>query len=89
MAHEYERLLPAFPEFCACDVCRDDVIVYTLNRLPPRYVTQRRGAVLAHLRVQRDQEVADVSVALMQAFMRVQDAPRPGVEHRLPAGSGG
>jgi competence protein ComFB len=77
---EYERLRASFPEFCGCDTCRDDVMVFALNRIPPHYVTQRRGAVLQHLKMQRDQELADISVALLEGFRRVIKSPRP--DHR-------
>jgi len=42
----YESLRPRFPEFCGCEVCREDAVVYTLNRVPPRYVASRQGTVL-------------------------------------------
>lgn len=83
MTREYERLVPSFPGFCGCETCRDDVIVFALNRIPPHYVTQRRGAVLQHLKMQRDQELADISVALLEGFRRVQKSPR--ADHRGPA----
>jgi competence protein ComFB len=82
VAREFERLRASFPEFCGCEVCHDDVIVYALNKLPPRYVTQRRGAVLTHVRMQREQEQADISVALIEGFKRVIRSPRP--EHGKP-----
>lgn len=88
MTREYERLRDSFPDFCGCDVCRDDVIVFALNRIPPHYVTQRRGAVLQHLKMQRDQEVADISVALVEGFRRVQKSPRQEHFGRRPAPSG-
>jgi len=78
VAREYERLRPTFPEFCGCETCRDDVMVFALNRVRPRYVTRRRGAVLARVRMERDQELADLSVALVEGFRRVHEAPRPG-----------
>jgi hypothetical protein len=53
-------------------------MVFALNRVKPRYVTQRRGAVLARVRMERDQEVADLSVALVEGFRRVHESPRPG-----------
>lgn len=84
VAQEFERLKPQFPDFCGCEVCQDDVIVYALNKLPPRYVTQRRGAVLTHVRMQGEQEQADISVALMEGFRRVIRAPRP--EHTPRSG---
>jgi len=74
---EYERLKETFAGFCGCAGCRDDVIVFALNKLPPRYVTARRGAVLTHVRLQGEQEQADISVALIEGFKRVMRAPRP------------
>jgi hypothetical protein len=51
--------------------------VFALNRIPPRYVTARRGAVLQHMRMDQEQELADISVALMEGFRRVMKSPRP------------
>lgn len=73
---EYERLRPA--DFCGCRQCRDDVIVFALNRLPPRYVAAHEGEVIAHVALGRDQPVADVSVALVEGFRRVASSPRAG-----------
>lgn len=77
MRREFERLAPTVKDFCGCNVCQDDVVVYALNRLKPHYVTQRRGAVLQHLEMQKDQETADVSVALLAGFRLVSVRPRP------------
>jgi Late competence development protein ComFB len=74
---EYERLKESFAGFCGCRGCRDDVIVFALNKLPARYVTARRGAVLTHVRLQGEQEQADISVALIEGFKRVMRQPRP------------
>lgn len=74
---EFDRLAPTVAGFCGCSICRDDVIVYALNRLKPHYVTQHRGAVLQHLEMQKDQETADVSVALLNGFRLVTSKPRP------------
>ena len=35
----YDSLRTHFPDFCGCEICRDDVFVFTLNRIPPRYVS--------------------------------------------------
>ena len=76
VAQEYERLRP--PDFCGCAQCRDDVIVFALNRLPPRYVAASVGEVIGSVALHRDQPIADASVALVEAFRRVASAPRPG-----------
>ncbi len=76
VAQEYERLRPS--DFCGCAQCRDDVIVFALNRLPPRYVAANVGQVIANVALHRDQPIADVSMVLVEAFRRVGSAPRPG-----------
>ena len=78
VAQEYERLLPSVQRFCGCDECRTDVLVYALNRIPPRYVAKRRGEVITAVRLQGHQNVADISVALLDGFRQVQANPREG-----------
>jgi competence protein ComFB len=75
--HEaYEGLRSHFPSFCGCDVCRADVLVYTLNRLPARYVASREGTVLTEINLDRQQVRTQLDVVLMEAFRRVAVAPR-------------
>jgi len=81
---EFDRLRP--PGFCQCRQCRDDVIVFALNRLPPRYVAAHEGEVIGHVALGRDQPVADVSVVLVEGFRRVASAPRPGHAGVTPGG---
>jgi competence protein ComFB len=66
------------PEFCGCDMCRDDVLVYALNRLSPRYVAQPTGEVLAHISLASDQPKADMSVVILDGMRRVHSDPRAG-----------
>jgi competence protein ComFB len=75
---EYEELKGNIPGFCDCDMCRDDVLVYALNRLSPRYVTQRTGEVLTQLSLGTDQPKADISVIILDALRRVHADPRSG-----------
>jgi len=72
----YDSLRPRFPEFCGCDVCRDDVLVYTLNRVPARYVSSRRGSVLTEVSLEKDQSRAVIEVAMMDALRKIALAPR-------------
>ena len=80
VAREYEQLKSSIPDFCDCELCRDDVMVYALNRLPPRYVAQPTGEVLTKLSMGADQPKADMSVVLLEGFRRVQADPREGHE---------
>ena len=83
VAREYEHLKGTVPGFCGCASCRDDVMVFTLNRLSPRYVATPHGEVISKVGMERSQEQANVSMALVEALRRVHQAPRQG--HSAPA----
>ncbi len=34
---------------CKCDMCRLDILTYTLNRLPPKYVATTQGELLSRI----------------------------------------
>jgi competence protein ComFB len=72
----YETLRSHFPDFCGCEVCRDDVFVYTLNRIPPRYVSGLTGSVVTELNLEKEQNRAAIDVAMMDALRRISLAPR-------------
>ncbi len=76
VAQEYERMLPKVAGACGCPSCREDVLVYTLNRLPPRYVATVTGSVVSEVAVEEDQGLADIAMALMEAFRVVATSPR-------------
>jgi competence protein ComFB len=72
----YDRLVGHFPDFCGCETCRLDVLVYALNRLPPRYVIGRQGSVVTDVNLDKDQNRAAIEVAIMEGFRKVNLAPR-------------
>ena len=72
----YESLRPRFPEFCGCDVCREDALVYTLNRVPQRYVAHRQGSVLTEVSLEKDQSRAAIDVVMMDGLRKIGQAPR-------------
>jgi len=78
----YESLRPRFPGFCGCDVCREDALVYTLNRVPPRYVVSRTGTVLTEVSLEKDQNRAAIDVAMLEGFRKISLAPRCGAKGR-------
>jgi competence protein ComFB len=81
VTREYEKMRPGMSGFCGCEACRDDVLVYALNRVKPRYVSQLMGEVVTNVSMSQDQAVADVTVGLVEGFRRVQASPRPGATH--------
>jgi len=72
----YEALRAKFPDFCGCEVCRMDVLVFALNRLPARYVAGREGTVVTELNLDKDQTRAAIDVAVMEGYRKVGLAPR-------------
>jgi competence protein ComFB len=74
----YESLRPRYPDFCGCDVCRDDALVYTLNRIPARYVSSLQGSVLTEVSLEKDQSRAAIDVAMMEGLRKISMAPRCG-----------
>jgi competence protein ComFB len=72
----YQELLPGTRDQHDCPLCREDVMVYALNRLPPHYVTTRKGEVLSNVDLQAGQSRTDVTVAIMEGFRFVAANPR-------------
>jgi hypothetical protein len=72
----YDALRPQFPDFCGCDICRVDVLVYALNRLPAKYVAGLEGSVVTELNLDKDQSRATIDVAVMDGLRKVGLAPR-------------
>ena len=72
----YQSLKVHFPAFCGCEVCKADVLVFALNRLPARYVSTLEGTVITELSLDRQQNRATIEVAVMDGFRRVAQSPR-------------
>jgi hypothetical protein len=76
----FESLRPHFPDFCGCDICKADVMVFSLNRIPPRYVATLEGSAVTEVNLEKGQSRAAIDVAMMEAFRRVTAAPRCGAK---------
>jgi competence protein ComFB len=74
----YQQLVGHFPDFCGCDTCRLDVLVYALNRLPPKYVVGREGTVVTDVNLDKDQSRASIEVCIMEGIRKVSRSPRCG-----------
>jgi competence protein ComFB len=76
----YESLVSRFPDFCGCDVCRADAMVYALNRVPARYVSSQQGSVITEVSLETDQNRAAIDVAMMDGLRRISLSPRCGAK---------
>ncbi|MBA3258022.1 MAG: late competence development ComFB family protein [Gemmatimonadales bacterium] len=81
----YDAMRPHFPDFCGCDICREDALVFALNRIPARYVSSRTGSVVTEVNLEKEQSRAAIEVAMMEGMRRISLAPRCGVKGKTSA----
>lgn len=74
----YDELAPTIPGICTCRACREDALVFALNRLPPHYASSLTGEVVTKLGMEAGQGYIDVTVVLLDALRRVAASPRCG-----------
>jgi hypothetical protein len=72
----YDRLRSMVPEFTDSPRHRDDVIVYALNRLPPRYVVTNEGQAVTEVALETPQQRAPIDVQVLDAMRHVASRPR-------------
>jgi competence protein ComFB len=85
----YDALRPHFPAFCGCELCRADVLVFALNRIPARYVATIEGQAVSEVYLEKDQIRAEIDVVVMEAIRKVSMAPRCSrARGTAPAGAG-
>ena len=63
---------------CCCDQCMVDVMAYTLNHLPPKYVVMSKGEMIPKLTFYEAQHSSDITARLMQACDVVAKSPHHG-----------
>jgi len=61
---------------CQCEQCRNDIIAWALNQLPPRYVATHSGKAISKADTLRIQHLTDVRTALVQGARIVKEHPR-------------
>lgn len=81
----YDAMRPHFPDFCGCEICRDDALVFTLNRVPARYVSSLTGSVVTEVNLEKEQSRAAIEVAMMEGMRKIGLAPRCDAKGANPA----
>jgi hypothetical protein len=72
----YADLRDKYPQFCGCELCREDVMAYALNKIRPRYTGGGDlGVALANLDLQKDDARATIAVTLLEGMRRVSTNP--------------
>ena len=68
---QLEDLLSKREDICKCQKCKFDMMVWALNRLPPKYVITEKGRIYTKLAEQVTQFKADVVKELTKAIIKV------------------
>lgn len=61
---------------CHCEKCQKDVVAYTLNHLPPKYVVTHQGELYTRAEALKLQYETDITTALLKAAQIVKENPR-------------
>lgn len=73
----YDRLKSSVKEFVDSPGHREDVIVYSLNRLPPKYVVGYEGKAVTEALLDSPQQRTAIDIQVIEALRKVAGAPRP------------
>lgn len=72
----FERLKGKVAGFEDTPGHREDVIVYALNRLPPRYVVTNEGKAVTEAMLEAPQHRTTIDVQVIEALRQVTRRPR-------------
>lgn len=61
---------------CNCSKCRDDIMAFTLNHVPPRYVSTSSGELYIKVASLSNEEVHEVTITLLKAIQIVSENPK-------------
>lgn len=73
--NKFDDIIDTF-DCCQCKQCRDDIIAFSLNRLPPKYVVTREGEAYSKVYALGLQHDADIVSALTLGAKVVREHPR-------------
>ncbi|MGI5979579.1 MAG: late competence development ComFB family protein [Oscillospiraceae bacterium] len=62
-------------DMCKCEICRLNACALALNALPPRYVTSKRGNMLAYVSGEMTHFKSQVLVETTKALLQVKEHP--------------
>ncbi len=71
----YEEMHDGF-DCCDCEQCRADIVAYTLNQLPAKYVVTKAGGAISKADSLRFQHITDIRAAMIRAVQIIKNSPR-------------
>ncbi|HEY3934991.1 MAG TPA: late competence development ComFB family protein [Gemmatimonadales bacterium] len=74
----YDRLKASVNGLADSPGHREDVVVYALNRLPPRYVVTDAGMAVTEVALDGAQQRTEIDVKVLEAMRHIAARPRSG-----------
>ena len=74
VVNKIDKLWPT-SQYCKCDICKKNVAIMSLNRLPARYVSSLEGAMLHKFDSSSVQMDVEITAAVCKAMQEVGEAP--------------
>ncbi len=81
ISEAYDRFKGSIPGFIDSPEHREDVVVFALNRLPPKYVVTEAGKAVTEALMEEAQQRAAVDVMVLEALRKVTRSPRRAFSH--------
>ncbi len=63
-------------DICTCKQCRNEMLAYTLSRVPAKYVTTEKGALHTIIEQERVEHQAEIVRAILEAIEKISKNPR-------------
>lgn len=81
VAQKLKSILKQYPDCCACEKCRQDIMSLALNHLPPRYISTDKGNLYARIEMLSITYASDIVEQIAKAIAVVKQNPRHGDEN--------
>ncbi len=75
VSEAYDRLHPLVPGFVDSAEHREDVVVFALNRLPPKYVVSETGKAVTEALLASPQQRTATDIQVLEALKQVAAHP--------------
>ncbi|AEJ60964.1 Late competence development protein ComFB [Spirochaeta thermophila DSM 6578] len=73
-------------KYCLTEECRQDIVCYVLNRVPPRYVSSARGVAYTSVHYEEDpQLLIDILTLATEGLKRITSIRRPYYQASSPS----
>ncbi len=61
---------------CKCSECRQDMLAFALNSVPPKYVNSAKGELFGRINSSKMQNSVDIDIAVAKAISVVSASPK-------------